>query len=657
MNARPVIRQLASGFTAAVVILVLYFFTRIPVLPNHERVILAERFGFVHHPLPELAGYERQSIRSVHPSLERISAWISSVGAAVALADLDGDGLPNDLAYVDTRIDRLVIAPVPGTPSRYPTFGLDPSPLHYDPETMAPMGCLIGDWNEDGTRDLLVYYWGRTPIVFLNQNGSDLSHAGYRPVELVEHRARWFTNAATSADFDGDGHVDVVFGNYFPDDSHILDSNASGAAVMQHSMSRATNGGRNRLFLWSDCATNGGESFKFREAEGVFDQEVAHAWTLALGAADLDGDLLPELYFANDFGPDRLLHNRSVPGELKFTRLEGQRGLLDPRSKVIGKDSFKGMGVDFGDLNNDRRLDIYVSNIAAEYALEESHFTFISTGDFDQRLRSGIAPYIDSSESLGLSRSGWGWEARLADFDNDGILEAIQATGFVRGKINRWPELHELAMGNDDLLRDPGSWPIFQSGDDLSGHDQNPFFVRSDSGSYVDLSSALGLHEPGVSRGIATADVDGDGRLDFAVANQWESSSFYHNNCPNPGSFLGLHLLLPLDQGRVHQTSTHSGHPDVDTLGRPAVGAQATLTLPGDTPSDFIAQVDGGNGHSGVRSSDLHFGLGAFPPSKLLKVNLRWRDPDGRVQSTELQLKPGWYTIQLAWPISEDNSI
>src|SRR3712207_7095987 len=52
-------------------------------------------------------------------------------------------------------------------------------------------------------------------------------------------------------------------------------------------------------------------------------EEVAHSWTLAVGAADLDGDLLPELYFANDFGPDRLLHNRSQPGELdrKSTRL------------------------------------------------------------------------------------------------------------------------------------------------------------------------------------------------------------------------------------------------------------------------------------------------------------------------------------------------
>jgi hypothetical protein len=44
-----------------------------------------------------------------------------------------------------------------------------------------------------------------------------------------------------------------------------------------------------------------------------------------------------------------------------------------------------------------------------------------------------------------------------------------------------------------------------------------------------------------VTRGIALADVDGDGRLDFAVANQWEPSFLFHNTAPNPGAFLGLH--------------------------------------------------------------------------------------------------------------------
>ena len=50
----------------------------------------------------------------MHPSLKTIESWISAVGAAVALNDLDGDGLPNDVVYVDTRTDRVIVAPVPG---------------------------------------------------------------------------------------------------------------------------------------------------------------------------------------------------------------------------------------------------------------------------------------------------------------------------------------------------------------------------------------------------------------------------------------------------------------------------------------------------------------------------------------------------------------
>ena len=80
----------------------------------------------------------------------------------------------------------------------------------------------------------------------------------------------------------------------------------------------------------------------------------------------------------------------------------------------------------------------------------------------------GIAPYVDRSEPLGVSRSGWGWDARLADFDNDGTLEALQAIGFLRGNVNRWPELHEIAMGNDDLLSKPANNPFSPFEADLS---------------------------------------------------------------------------------------------------------------------------------------------------------------------------------------------
>ena len=293
--------------------------------------------------------------------------------------------------YVDTRTDRVVVAPAPGTVGSYVPFTLDPGPLPYDPATMAPMGCLPGDLNEDGFMDVLVYYWGRTPIAFLRKvkpnttGGHELSAESYVRREVVVGGERWFTNAATLADLDGDGHIDILVGNYYPDGARILDANATGDSPMQRSMSRALNSGRKHILLW-ESADKGNEGtsspdVRFREIEAVFDEPILYGWTLGVGAADLDGDLLPEIYFANDFGPDRLLHNRSTPGSPRFALLEGRKTLTTPSSKVLGRDSFKGMGIDFGDLNGDGRLDIYVSNIAAEFALLESHFAFISTGE------------------------------------------------------------------------------------------------------------------------------------------------------------------------------------------------------------------------------------------------------------------------------------
>jgi hypothetical protein len=267
-------------------------------------------------------------------------------------------------------------------------------------------------------------------------------------------------------------------------------------------------------------------------------------------------------------------------------------------------------------------------------------------------MQQGVAPYVDHSEALGLSRSGWSWEARLGDFDNDGVLEALQATGFVQGTVKRWPELHELAMGNDDLLHHPDSWPRFQPGDDLSGDDHNPFFVRASNGRYYDLAPELGpkmeLGIPQVSRGIATADVDEDGRLDFAVANQWRSSVFYHNESPHPGEFLGLHLFVSLQPDTPTQTWKHPDHPGAGMRGRPAIGAEATVYLRDERR--LVAQVDGGNGHSGKRSPDLHFGLGNIPHETQLWVLICWRDPRGRVQQQILSLTPEWYTVVLGWP-------
>ncbi len=634
------LRRNVSQLIVLVLIVGLYAAARLPTLSAAERERLAARFRFSEAALPLAPAESVKSVRSVNPSLRNIAAWISSVGAGVALNDLDGNGRPDDVCYVRTATDQVIIGPVPGRASSYAAFALDAAPLRYDSTTMAPMGCLPGDLDENGSIDLLVYYWGRTPVMFLrNVASGPLSAASYTAYELVEGQQRWFTNAALLTDLDGDGHADLLIGNYFADGANILDATATTSDHMQHGMSRAFNGGRKHMLLWSRTL---GQAH-FTEVDSGLDDQTSRGWTLAIGAADLDGDMLPELYFGNDFGPDHLLANHSTPGQLRFTLTKGVKRFTTPSSKVLGDDSFKGMGVDFADLNDDGRFDMFVSNITSPYALQESNFVWMSEGRADG-LKQGRAPYVDRSESLGLSRSGWAWDSRLADFDNDGTHEAMQAIGFLKGETNRWPELQELAMGNDQLLANPGNWPYFQLGDDLSGHEHNPFYVRAPDGRYYDIAPDIGLNKSHVSRGIALADTDGDGRLDFALGNQWETSLFYHNDSPQTGTFLGLQLFLSLRSSSP--TRVLAGQVAAPG-GRPAIGAVATVTLPDGRRS--VAAVDGGSGHSGKRSFGLLFGLGNLPQDTALPVEIRWRNPDGTVQHETLTLRPGWHTAVLGW--------
>ncbi len=627
------LRKFLPKGIAVIILVTLYSLTRLPELSNNERIQLARQFHFAQTPLFEPSNLTPKYVRTVHPQYEKISAWISSVGAAVTLTDLDGNGLCNDIIHVDPRFDKIFISPADGTPSFYKAFELVTKTSFYDSSTTAPMGTLAYDFNNDGQTDILVYYWGRTPIIFYQDNGS------FHEQELNPVKERWFTNAATLSDFDGDGQVDILITNYFPDGSRVLDGKATDELqTMQHSMSRAYNGGNDHFFLFSGMKED--KAFYTEHTEWRNDVDHPMDWTLAVGAADIDGDQLPEIYFANDFGPDKLLYNLSTPGHLHFKQLKGIRRFRDIRSGVLGKDSFKGMGISFGDINDDGLLDIYVGNIAAKYALEESHFVFINTGDF-KKMKDGIAPFINESEKLGLSRSSWAWDSKLADFNNDGELEALQAVGFIRGTDDKWAQLQELAIGNDELLANPDVWPDFRPGTDLSGKSLNPFFVKSKSGRYFDISSDIGLDQSHISRGIAIGDVDHDGNLDMVIANQWEPSYFYRNNYKGPNKILGLRVMSA--------TNSNMDFREIDPEESKglhfAIGASIKVILPdGRIMPGF---VEGGNGHSGKNSNEVFFGVGNISVEQKLKIVFQWRNARGIIQKKSIELKSGWHTIIL----------
>jgi enediyne biosynthesis protein E4 len=649
--------KMVPGVAAIVVILVLFNVSRQP--PNFpgdmKKVAAPYKFAQMQIALPP--GYHpAQTIRPVNPAYYHLRSWISSVGAGIALADVTGHGLDDGMCIVDTRTDDAIVTYTPTAPpqDKFTPFVLNPAPLPYT-RAMAPMGCTPGDFNGDGRTDFLVYYWGRSPIIFLARSTATTpSPSAYKPVELLPESTGngiyggpdWNSNAVAVADFNGSGHPDILVGNYWPD-SAVLDPNGQDNVVMPSSLSFAKNGGGDHMFMWTGATSGPNPTIRYVEQPKAIPYIDDTGWTLAAASADLTGDGLPDLYIANDFGEGHLLYNVSTPGHIRFTEAVGYRGPLMPKSFAVGKGSFKGMGVDFGDLQNNGRFDFMVSNITTAYALEESNFVFMnqaaSYGSMKQSLVSGTAPFTQQAEQVGMAWTGWAWDVKFGDFLNNGHLDVVQTDGFIKGTINRWPWLQEMAMTNDDLLYNPANWPRVEPGDDLAGHQCIAFYAYSPGMHYANISKLLGLCAPIPTRGAAIADTRGIGRQDFAIARQWGPPAFYANSSPQVGNFLGLHLYRPVPGSTPGQ--------GLSGVGTPAYGATVQINTPGHTQ---IAQLDGGSGHSGKDSFEVYFGLGGY--SGMVTVHIHWRDTSGVLHQQTLTLSPGSHDIYLTTNAQEVQS-
>jgi hypothetical protein len=594
-----------------------------PGLSSAQTAELAGHYGFTVEPVNS-APPGAKDVRQVAPVLAKIRGWISSIGAAVALADVRGLGRPADLCLIDPRDDSVTLRPAMPADHAYAPVALRPTGLPYD-GTMAPLGCVPADLDEDGDLDFLVYYLGRSPVLFLNIGGTRAVPAPgrFRPVELVEPMQVWNTTALNVGDLDGDGHLDILLGNYFPDGARMLDPTASdpGTIALQDSMGLARNGGKNRIWLTHPTGHVDTRP-ELTDVSDAVPDDVSHAWTFAFGLQDLTGDLLPEIYQANDFGPDTLLVNHSTPGTLRLQPVKGSRDMTTPKSQTMGYDSFKGMGVAFTYPDGTGLPTIVVSNITAPWGLQESSFAFVPDGPGTDLL-AGKVPFRNRSEQLGLSRAGWCWDVKAGDFDNDGVDELIQTAGFLRGTKNKWPLLQELAMGNDELIHNPRLWPAFEPGDDLSGHDTDAFWARGPGDRYVDLAGPLGLGAATDSRALAFGDVDGDGRLDAVVANQWADALLLHNTgrAAHPAADLSL----------VHLGAAGAGL-------RPALGAQ--VEVHGTVPQK--AQLYPANGHAGVSAEQVHVVL-ADPT---VQATVSWVDESG-AHHAEVTLTPGHHQVLL----------
>jgi hypothetical protein len=608
----------------------------------------AAKYKFQEMAIPLPAGYNDQhmnTVRKVNPAYEKIKSWISSVGAAIAINDFTGHGRADGMCIVDTRTNDVIVTYTPDAPvtDQFAPFVLDAAPLPVD-DTMAPTSCVPGDFNGDGRLDFMVTYLGRTPIMFLAKaSAATPAVSSYLPQELVPasspdgkyHGPLWQTDASYVGDLDGTGHPSIIIGNYFPD-SDVLNPDGLNNVVMNNTMSSAKNGGGDHVFQWYAATSGAKPSVQYVEQPRALPFSDSTGWTLAMAGADLTGNGLPDVYIANDFGHGHLMYNKSTPGHIHFVEVTGNRSPTTPKSFVLGNGSFKGMGVDFGDVAHNGKFDIMVSAITVAYGIEESNYLYMNKASNNAEMKKDMdalwVPYDQEAQQYGVAWTGWAWDVKMDDFLNDGNLEMVQTDGFIKGKINRWNWAQELATENDDLLSNPAMWPNMQPGDDLAGSETVAFYARNSSGTYVNISQQLGLAVPIPTRGVATGDAQGNGALDLAIARQWGAPVFYSNKSPNLGDYLNLKLYRP-------STDTATG---LSNAGVPAYGTTVTVTTPAGAQ---ISQVDGGSGHDSYRSFDVHFGLGKYMGPAT--VNLRWHDASGALHEQTMKLMPGTHSIML----------
>jgi enediyne biosynthesis protein E4 len=484
---------------------------------------------------------------------------VESMSGGIALFDCDDDG-------------KLDIAAVNGSSvERYRASGGDllvtlyhqDSDLKFSNITQQAglthkgwgMGIAVADFDNDGKLDMYVTGFG----------GSALYRGlGGCKFEDVTDKAgvggSGFMTGAAWADYDRDGHVDLFVSRYVHVDINKLPEFGSNEKFCRF---------RGMLVQCGPWGMQGESDLLFHNrGDGTFEEvsrkagvdDPDHRYGLGAVWGDYDNDGWPDLYVANDAGPNFLYRNQHNGTFQEVGLLQGVA--LSDDGQAMGS-----MGVDLGDYDHRGLLDIYVTNFTEQsnnlYRNGGSQGFFTDVG-WASKAGQPSYPYVK-------------WGTGFVDFDNDGWLDIFVASGHVYPQVD--------AMAGDVKYREPMQ-----------------LFRNLRTGSFEDVSATSGLAQipPASHRGVAFGDINNDGNIDFVTLNVGQTPTLVINRTHNENHRV-LFRLVGTKSNRV------------------AIGARVTIHA-GKLVS--INEVKAGSSYLSQNDLRLHFGLGA--EKVMQTVEVRW---------------------------------